>query len=351
MTDLRLVPFDALTSEDLDAWHRLRDANPLLDSACFHPGFAAAVHAACGNVQVAVVREGDKVTALLPVQRDRSVLRPVGWPGCDFQGPVLAPGTAFPALDLLGGGVHSFAFDHLAEGLDGFEPWIESRQVSPFLDVSGGFDAYRSRVSKAGREKLGRVRGAVRKAEQALGPVRFEFASGRADVLERLVELKREQYARTGARDYFAAPGHRDLVARLLRTDEDGFAGVLSTLHAGERLVAAHFGVRSGGVLHWWFPVYDTEFSNVSPGWILLKEIVTAAPANGVTRIDLGRGDDDYKRRAKTGETMVCQGVVSRNGVRRTLRRARGSVVEAVKDSRLAPGLREVVHRARALRR
>jgi hypothetical protein len=54
---MRLVGFDALTAEDLGAWHTLRDANPLLDSPYFHPGFAAAVHAS-GRDQVAVLCAG-----------------------------------------------------------------------------------------------------------------------------------------------------------------------------------------------------------------------------------------------------------------------------------------------------
>ena len=40
-----LVSFDALTDEEIDAWHALRARNPALDSPSFHPRFAAAVHA------------------------------------------------------------------------------------------------------------------------------------------------------------------------------------------------------------------------------------------------------------------------------------------------------------------
>jgi len=95
---------------------------------------------------------------------------------------------------------------------------------------------------------------------------------------------------------------------RLLHTRDEGFGGLLSTLHAGPNLIAAHFGIRSDSVLHWWFPVYAAEHARLAPGWMLLRELVIAAPALGIDRIDLGRGDDEYKRRAKTGETQVCQG-------------------------------------------
>ncbi len=75
-------------------------------------------------------------------------------------------------------------------------------------------------------------------------------------------------------------------------------------------------------MLHWWFPVYDPQFAAFAPGWILLRELTVAAPSLGVTRIDLGRGDDEYKRRAKTGDTMVCQGFVTESRAALATRRA-----------------------------
>jgi CelD/BcsL family acetyltransferase involved in cellulose biosynthesis len=349
---LRTVAYDALTTEELDAWHRLRAANPELDSPYFHPGFAAAVHASGRAVQVVVARDGrGEVCALLPGHRDRSLLRPVGWPGADFQGPILAPGTSFPPIRLLSAGVRGFAFDHLLGTCPDFEPWIESSRTSPYLDATGGLDGYLGRASKSGKDNMGQARRRTAKAEKTYGSVRFAADIVDESALARVIELKRTQYASTGVRDYFAEPDRLDLLTRLLHTRDTGFGGVLSTLHAGEHLVAAHFGIRSGTVLHWWFPVYDPEFGALSPGWMLLRELVAAAPGLGVTRIDFGRGDDEYKRRAKTGETVVYQGVVTRSSARRMLRRARNSLVAAARSSALGPGLRRAVRKLRTLNR
>jgi CelD/BcsL family acetyltransferase involved in cellulose biosynthesis len=138
------------------------------------------------------------------------------------------------------------------------------------------------------------------------------------------------------------------LMHRLLHTRDPAFAGILSTLHVGDHLVAAHFGIRSDHVLHWWFPVYDPAYAQFAPGWILLRELVAATPGLGIHRIDLGRGDDEYKRRAKTGETLVSQGIVTRSQTRLVLHRARHSMVRAAKGSPLGPHLRQL---ARGLRR
>lgn len=315
---MRVVPFDELGAAELDAWHGLRAANPALDSPYFHPGFSAAVHASGRAVHVAVATDGGTgAGALLAHHRDGRTLRPVGWPGADFQGPVLAAGTSFRPLDLLSGGATAFTFDHLVEQAPGFAPWVISSRPSPYLDVTGGLQGYLGRASRSGKDNMGQARRRAAKAGREHGPIRFEADSADPEALARVIELKRAQYAATGAADHFAEPDRIRLLESLLRTRDGSFGGVLSTLRAGPTLLAAHFGLRAGGVLHWWFPVYDPAFARLSPGWMLLRELVEAAPALGVTRIDLGRGEDEYKRRAKTGETRVLQGVVTRNPLRR----------------------------------
>lgn len=345
------VRLDALPQRDLDAWHTIHASDLRWDSPYFHPGFAHAVHASGTDVQVLTLsRANGGIAGVLPYHRDGSRMRPVGWPGADFQGPVLAAGPAPRPLDLLAPGTRSFEFDHLLDGYDGFAPWITGRSVSPFLDVAGGLDGYLGRASRSGKDNMGQARRRAAKAERELGPVRFVADNPDTDLLDRVVELKRGQYAATGAQDYFAEPARRDLVHALLRTRDSSFGGVLSTLHAGDRLVAAHFGLRAGTVLHWWFPVYDPACAGYAPGWMLLREIVAAAPSIGIERIDLGRGDDEYKRRAKTGETTVCQGLLTRSPVRLAVRRAMSSTAAAAKSSPLGPRLRTIVRPARRIR-
>lgn len=346
---LRVMPFDALSAYELDAWHSLRSANPLLDSPYFHPGFAAAVHGSGQHVQVAVsYDDSGGISALLPYHRHGSLIRPAGWPAADFQGPVLAPGSTFDPLALLNSGVRRFEFDHLVECCAEFEPWVDSRRSSPFLDTTGGLTGYLGRASRSGKTNMAQARRRTAKAEREYGAVRFEADTVDVALLHGVMELKRTQYASTGARDYFTEPAHRELLRRLLYMRDSSFGGVLSTVHAGPHLIAAHFGLRSENVLHWWFPVYDPAFAYLSPGWMLLRELVQAAPALGVTRIDLGRGDDEYKRRAKTGEMTVCQGMVTRSSIHQILRRAFDSTATAMKSSPLGPCLRRIARKARS---
>jgi CelD/BcsL family acetyltransferase involved in cellulose biosynthesis len=253
-------------------------------------------------------------------------------------------------MDLLVDGVREFEFDHLLPHGSGFDPWIIASQPSPYLDTSGGLDGYLARASRTGKDNMGQARRRAAKAERAHGPVRFAADVIDDTVLGQVIELKRAQYAATGSRDYFRKQDRIDLMHRLLHTRDPAFAGILSTLHIGDHLVAAHFGIRSDHVLHWWFPVYDPAYAQLSPGWILLRELVAATPGLGVLRIDLGRGDDEYKRRAKTGEILVCQGVVTRSSTWRMIRRARHTTINAAKASPVGPALRQVARRLRGAR-
>ena len=347
MTALRLVGLGDLTQPELDTWRALRASNPLLDSPYFDPAFAAAVHASGAEVTVALDARGPELTSLLACHRERSTLRPVGWPGADFQGPVRGSDTPFDPRELIVDGVRTVEFDHWLLPDPEVEPWVETRAGSPYVEVSGGLDAYLSRASKSGKDNLGQARRRTARAEREHGSVTFCAQSSEPEALAWLVERKRAQYAATGARDYFAVPQRRTLLSLLMETREPGCEGILSTLHFGDTLVAAHFGIRSRTALHWWFPAYDHAFAGFAPGWILLRELAMVAPELGFERIDLGRGDDEYKRRARTGEVEVAAGTVTGTAARRVGHRTRHAAITAVKASPVAPLLRRAVHAQR----
>jgi CelD/BcsL family acetyltransferase involved in cellulose biosynthesis len=345
--NFQLVPLSDLRAEELSTWRSLRASNPHLDSPYFDPAFAAAVQASGVDVTIALDGRGAQLSRLVAGQREGKALRPVGWPGADFQGPVLAPGTPFDPRDLLVDGVRTVEFDHWLLPSPGIEPWLDNTAASPYVEVSGGLDGYLSRASKSGRDNMGQARRRTARAEREFGQVTFCAESSDRKALAWLVDRKRGQYAATGARDYFEAAHRRALLSLLLETHEPGCGGMLSTLHFGESLVAAHFGIRSERVLHWWFPVYDPTFAGYSPGWIMLRELAMRAPGLGLERIDLGRGDDEYKRRARSGEVHVAAGLVTASAARKALHKKRRATFAAAKGSPIAPMLRRALHRVR----
>ena len=75
-------------------------------------------------------------------------------------------------------------------------------------------------------------------------------------------------------------------------------------------LIAAHMGMRSHSIWHYWFPAYNPRFSKYSPGLILLLKMAESAASLGLSRIDLGRGDEQYKSRLASGVITVSRGSV-----------------------------------------
>lgn len=345
----RIVDVDGLTTADIDRWLELRASNPALDSPYFHPGFAAAVAATRSDVRVVVGEDVlGRVTSFLPVQFDKRACRPAGFPAADFQGPICAPGARFDIAQAVSAcGASAYQFDHLRDGIAGFERWTFGRQPSPHIDTSEGMDGYLARASRGGRDKVAEARRLTRRALREHGSVRFVAESPDVALLDTVIALKRRQYAATGSPDYFARAEHVRLLRRLLLARGTDFGGMLSAVYAGPNLLAAHFGLRAGPILHWWFPVYAPEFSRLSPGWLLLCSVIDAAPDLGLERIDLGRGVDEYKRRAMTGHQIVCQGAVIRNPLRRRAALARRTALTTLRSSPAAPALRRAARYAR----
>jgi CelD/BcsL family acetyltransferase involved in cellulose biosynthesis len=130
-----------------------------------------------------------------------------------------------------------------------------------------------------------------------------------------MMDWKSNQYRRTGVGDVFAFDWTVALLRRLHETQAADFQGQLSALHAGEHLVAVHFGMRTESVMHYWFPVYDPQFQDYTPGLTLLLEIARDAAEQGLLRLDLGKGTEDYKISMKTAAFDVAAGSVSAGGV------------------------------------
>ena len=345
-----VVEMNDLGSAHIERWLELRASTPALESPYFHPAFTAAVASTRPGVRVIVGETAEgSLASFLPVQFDRRTCRPAGWPAADFQGPICAPNVEFDiTATLRGARIASYEFDHMLDWLPGFEPWIFGREPSSYVDVSGGLDGYMSRAGSTGKRRIKDAARLGRKAEREHGPVRIVAESADPSLLDWVISLKRCQYQATGARDYFGDPKHVELLHRLLAASSGSeFGGLLSAVYTGDHLIAAHFGLRAGPVLHWWFPVYDPEFSRLDPGWMQIRAMLEASPQLGLERIDLGRGDGEWKRWLATGYQLVCQGAVIRNPLRHRTASARRRFTQAAKSSPAAPALRSVVHYAR----
>ncbi len=322
-----VLPARELSAEVCSAWERLCAGNPELTSPYFSPRFAVHVGAVRSRAMIGVYSESGQIRAVLPFERGVLGLgRPIAGPVSDYQALIAAPGFEMDPREVVRGcGLSAWCFDHLLASQTAFAPFHTRVVESPVLDLSGGYEAYIEARKAEGSQEIRNLPRKARKMEREVGPIRFEARSTDREAMAALLRWKSEQCLATSHADVFKPHWTRDLVERIWGDRTDSFEGILSTLHAGDTLVAAHFGMRSSTVWHWWFPVYNHEHAQYSPGIILLMKMAEVAPSMGLNAIDFGKGDSEYKNRLKNRAVLVAEGAVELPSVLRTLRSVRRS--------------------------
>lgn len=312
----------SMTPEHVTAWSRLQQNNPQLSSPYFRPEYTAAVAAVRDDVEVAVLKQRGEIQAFFPFQRSALDLgQPAGGRLSDFHGVVSGGDFEWDAGELLQKcGLAGWEFHHLLAAQQPFASFHELRAESPYIDLSQGFDAWRAERKAAGSGELEQTLRKQRKLERDVGDVRFELHTTDRQVFETLLAWKADQYRRTDLANVFGVDWTVRLLEHILERQTEDFAGMLSALYVGDRLIAAHCGMRSANVLHCWFPAYDVEYARYSPGLILLIELARRCEDLGVRRIDLGKGDERYKRSFASGAIAVAEGAMYCRSMARTLR-------------------------------
>jgi CelD/BcsL family acetyltransferase involved in cellulose biosynthesis len=141
----------------------------------------------------------------------------------------------------------------------------------------------------------------ARKLARDLGETRFVRHTDDVRVLEQLFAWKSAQYRRTSLPDLFASAPRRALFRHLLHSQ----AVELSALYAADRLVAAHIGPRLEGRFYYWVPAHDPNVGKLSPGTVLLEELLRASFEAGDHTFDLLLGGEAYKWRLATDVAVV----------------------------------------------
>ena len=302
----------------------MQRSNPELDNAFLSPDFALAAGRVRPATRVAVLEEAGAPAGFFAFEQGQFGIGGSIAPGVsDAQGVVHPLGFEWAAEELLRGcGLVTWEFDNLVESqLDRAGQHVV-RRSSSLIDLSGGYAEYLNDGGKGSRGIVKSTLYKLRKLERDIGPITFEFESRDADALRLVMRWKAEQYRRTGRRDRFGVDWISALVWDLFG---DPGVGTLSVLRAGDRIIAAHFGLRSSATLSTWFPVYDVELARYSPGLALHLRMAEAVAASGLRRLDMGKGDEEYKTWLRTNEVAVGEGWIARPSPVAMARRLQGA--------------------------
>jgi CelD/BcsL family acetyltransferase involved in cellulose biosynthesis len=321
--EIRAIPARELTPQHLDAWSALQQADPDLDSPLFRPEFTLGASALCDRVEVAIIEEAGEPVGFFPFERARGdVGIPVGGRLNDFHGAIARKGLLWSAAALVRGcRLSAWHFHNAPAAQTPLRNYSWAAVSSPYIDISLGYEAYCRAMKAKGSDEIRRAAQKARKIERELGALRLVPRTSDERAFDSLIQWKLQQYHRTKATNFLAGKWKIELLERFARTDGELFSGMLTGLYAGDRLAAVHLGLRAGAVLHGWFPAYDPELAEYSPGQVLWHKLIQAAPELGIRRIDLGSGDERYKTVLMSGRTAGCEGSVDLRYVTKWARR------------------------------
>jgi CelD/BcsL family acetyltransferase involved in cellulose biosynthesis len=340
---ITVIPGKELTLEHQLQWRRIQHADPALDSPYFCPEFTSAVAAVRDDVQVAILEDSGETVGYFAFQRGRlGCGKPVGAPLSDFQGVVIRKDVTWTAEELISGcHLTMWDYDHFIPSQHHFSQHHKCTAASPYMNLSGGFETYMHGRSEAGAKPFSRLRTLSRKLEREIGALRFECNVSDPAALHKLLAWKSNQYRASGGVDILDSKSWTvRLLERIHYMQTEYFLGMLSALYVDGALAAAHFGMRSHSIWHYWFPAYDPRLARYSPGLILLLRMAEAADSIGIRRIDLGRGGELYKQRFMSGGFPLAEGCVMVPSVTSSLRKGVHAGLDWLRASRFSYPLR-----------
>jgi CelD/BcsL family acetyltransferase involved in cellulose biosynthesis len=301
-----------LGAAEAELWWKFQHSTPEGLNPFLSLTFAQAVGRFRGGARVAVVEDGGQIAAFLPFELGaRGVGMPIGYPMNNLQG-FIGSGLSMDARRVVKRArLRGWRFDAVPAGQSALAPFhYEGTTVPcPVIDLAKGDLSYISARKKARRA-----------LEKELGTVSLEWNSADPAQVDRLIEWKSRKYHGTSL--LFSDPTARSIVKHLATSDADDCRGVVSVLFAGKQSAAIHLALLGPRSLAGWFMAYDPALSRFAPGMMLWLPLAKAAEERGISKIDLGAGQDAYKLELSNDSYMTAGGAVWVSGAEAAGRKA-----------------------------
>jgi CelD/BcsL family acetyltransferase involved in cellulose biosynthesis len=298
---------DALSPEDVALWTQFLGKRPDLASPYFDPRYVQAVGARVPHAGVARLWRDGHIAGYFPYQLRAGALQPLGAPLTDYHGVVGEPDLQVDFNGLLRAtGAKRLEFQGWAGSLCPKAVSLTLRRR--VADLSDGFDAWYQRQEAAHHKFFKNIRRCERNVEKDFGGFAFTWERVTPQVLDWVLDIKRNQYRHCGLHDIFNCGWTLDLLRDLADYHDDAYglrAGVFR--HEG-RVVAAEIGLLGADQVHLWFPAYDPAYYRYSIGILLVVRMMRHLAPSGIKRFDFGTGGEEYKDPLTVHAESVCEG-------------------------------------------
>jgi CelD/BcsL family acetyltransferase involved in cellulose biosynthesis len=289
-------------------WARFQKSSDELQNPFFSLTFAQVVGSHRPNSRVAVVEADGAIQAFLPFDLGpQRIGMPIGDPMNNLQG-FISEGAAIDARRVIWkAGLRGWRYTTApaAQRALASHHYEGTLVEAPLIDLSDGYAPYFASRSKKFTADFGKQ---WRSLDRRVGPVSLEWGTLAPEHIRQLVDWKSGKYG--GARELFSDAATRGILEELATSSSEDCGGVVSVLRAGERTVAISSDLTCPGVLSGWFMAYDHELGKFSPGKLAMLAIAEEAARRGITRFELGAGQDSYKSRVTNASYPVAGGAV-----------------------------------------
>jgi len=294
VTHVSIASLDGMTEAEEALFCAFREANSDLASPYFSADFLKAIAPHTPGSMLARFHDGQEIVGFFAYQKRGQSLQPAGAPLADYHAAVMKAGYAPDWSRLLAAaGAKRLEFNGLigSEGLDR-APIVKHRQIA---DVSAGYEAWFAAQKAQARKYFKNLGRCIRNVAKDLPDLTFEWTDVSPALLDWVLNLKVDQYKRSGMHNVFSCGWTRDLLLALAAQSTGSASLRAGVYRRGDELVAAEICLMEGEDLHFWFPAYNPAYSRYSPGLLLTFDIIRHTAGLGIKVFDFGSGGEAYK--------------------------------------------------------
>ena len=250
--------------------------------------------------------------------RFRRRLMPPGQPHFDYQEPVMLvrANCSVDWTDLWRGLLDEIAKFNLGElymGFrlrEGFEPHFSTPDLSvhsPYINLEGlrSLEDFLSQKPKRLRTDVRRQR---RKLE-GIGTLSLEThlfeGANRLKSYDQMLDCYARLHAAESSADLFKSSGTYLFFKRLIKDEQLSRWIHFSEMQLSQKPVSWHVGFSYRDSLHYYKPTYSPDYANLSPGKVHLALLVQEGIQLGWKTIDMGCGDEHYKKDWSDGAYLL----------------------------------------------
>ena len=333
---VRLTRFENLSDSEINLWNSIHTGHSEFHNPLFSADASAIVSSIREDFEVAVFESEGQPIGFLPFHRKNG--------GCgtliadtvsDAHAVIIPPGHHWqPRTIVREMGLSSLHFDHLIADQEPWHPHTHTVENAAVIDLSNGFDSYIESLTNSGSKVVAQIQRKMRKVEREVGPLRFEWHRSDSRDLHMLIDWKKQIVRRQGLHNVFQIPWVMQYLEQQFIANSKLLSGVLSVLSAGDKPIAAHFGIAGINAMNSWIPAHDEQFRSYSPGMILHWHLANEAAERGIKRIELGRGTNSLKQRLKNADISMAIGAVYRKPLKAAVANARHRMFEFFNQSK-----------------